>query len=206
MAYEFAISRKAAFADRASAILEFDAGGFRLIDTSPVPQAYWEDWIPKRIPKKTKSLMRWTPLGMTLGKRKTLKTLYEFRIDTTPYRRRIPFPDPGSVPTSDADRLQALQSELQIDFFFQTAHPFPIYERWGYRNVEDFLAGFTWSFQRIDSYLHVKGARFVYTVAVPITELATGNLIFNFYPEAGSSIPQPAPALRESDTDFFEQV
>jgi hypothetical protein len=45
----------------------------------------------------------------------------------------------------------------------------------------------------------------MYTVVVPITDPATGNLVFNFYPNAGS--PHAAITnFQESDVEYFEKV
>ncbi len=205
MAYEFIIRRKDPFPDSAAAIAEFDAAGFKFIDGSDVPAANWGTWIPRRI-DRTKQDQIPLPLGVTLGRRRTILTPRQFRLERTPFTWTITYPNAGSVPSSTSDRMLALENSLQADPKYDSAHPFPVYERLGYASFSDFFAGYNWVCARDGRRLVCTGRRNEYTVVVAITDVASGNLIFNFYPNSGSPLAPIMTGFTESNTDFFETV
>ncbi len=213
MAYEFIIRRRNAFANRNAAIAGFQAVGFTLIDGSAVPNNAWanrmanwqERWIPRRI-NRTREDQVPAPLGVNIGRRNTINTPQQFRVDRLPFTWTITYPNVGSVPAGDAARLQALENSLQADPRFDAAHDFPKYERLGYPTFADFFAGYNWRCRRHGRRLVCTGRRVEYTVVVPIADPTTGNLIFNFYPNAGSPHAAITTGLQESDTDYFETV
>jgi hypothetical protein len=88
---------------------------------------------------------------------------------------------------------------------FQSSHDYPWYERLGYTSVADFFAGYTWSHAVKKNVLFTVGRRVEYTVILPITDVTTGNLIFNYHPLASTG-HSPIVNLVETDTDFFETV
>lgn len=213
MAYEFIIRRRSPFPNRNTAIAEFQAAGFTLIDGSAIPNNAWADrmenwqerWIPRRINRTQRHQVR-APLGVNIGRLNTINTPQQFRVNRSRFRLTITYPTPGDVPASDADRLQALEDSIRGDARFDINHDFPMYERLGYPTFDDFFAGFNWNCQRNGRRLVCAGRRVEYTVVIPITDPATSDLIFNFYPNVGSPHAAITTGLQENDADYFETV
>lgn len=203
MGYEFTIRRPTAFANRAAALAAFQGAGFTLIDGSAVPNASWDGWIPRNIRRERRQQVR-SRLGVAIGRRRTVNTPQQFRVDNRhPFVWTITYPNAGAVPGGNAARRQALENSLQAEPRFGAAHPFPVYERVGYASLQDFLAGYTWRFQARGRRLVCTGRRVVYTVVVAVTDPANGNLVFNFYPRAGSGHAAITNGLLVTDADYF---
>jgi hypothetical protein len=90
---------------------------------------------------------------------------------------------------------------------FGAAHPFPMYARYEYDNLDQFADGFTWAFtyNKNSHIMRCVGTRHHYTLIVPITDPANNNLFYNFYPYAGNPTPV-TKQLQESDARFFLTV
>jgi hypothetical protein len=217
--YEFIVRRKTAFADRKSAITEFGAKGFRLVNGSPVPSFEWPALIPNNI-RTTNGRQIRTNLGVTIGQRTTLNTPRQFRVDTTPFVWPVgPFQNAAAVPRDPALQQQALRQSIENDPRFADTHPLPGYKRMGYDSFADFFAGYDWRCVPRGTFLHCTGHRFEYTVITAITDpatgvpnptndpdkgpLTTGNLTFNFYPNAGSPLPARTTTIPHNDPRFF---
>jgi hypothetical protein len=203
MAYEFEIFQKDAFADRATAVTAFENAGFKRVDGSAMPQADWANLIPARIDRTTDTQIAST-LGVAIGGTRTILTPRQFRLrNVASISRTIQYADAGSVPSSDADRRQELERVLRDDPRNAAGHAFPWYERLGYTSFANFFAGYTWTCRPNRNRLVCSGVRHEYTVVVPITDVATGNLIFNFYPNAGSGHAAVTTGLQTTDAKFF---
>ena len=205
MCYEIDILRNKAFPDRATAISEFQALKFHRIDGTPIPDADWDGLIPKRIGATSEDQVSQS-LGTTIGKRKTILTPHKFRVNPHPFPWTLIFADAGSIPKSNADRLQALEDDMRANSKFKDDHPFPSYKRLGYQSFDDFFSGYDWTCLPYKAKLVCTGNRVKYTVVTAITDTATGNLVFNFYPNSGFPQPAMTTAIKESDPIFFETV
>jgi hypothetical protein len=205
MDYQYRIIQPDAFANRAAAVTAFENAGFEDIDGNPVPPANWGKWAPKKIDRTSKIDVP-TKLGVTIGDRKTIPCEREFRFKIKRFHYTIVFPTAGNVPSSQADREAALEQSLNNDPGFASSHDFPEYERWGYSDIPDFIAGYNWVFQPKKRRLICTGSRHEYTVIVSVLNTATGNLIFNFHPNAGSPLAAITTGMVESDARLFESV
>ena len=190
MAYEFKLGvlptlgprrRLRGFVDQAAALAAFRAGGFRYIDGTPVPNDDWIPLIPKDITTGRDQTVK-ARLGVTVGTRKTMNVRRQFRVDTDDVLWTLDFPDATDIPADEAGRLAALRLDMPRDDRFKAAHPFPQYERLGFKSFNDFFAGYRWTFRVRRNVLVCTGLRFHYTVLLPITNRTTGNVVFNFYP------------------------
>ena len=203
MSYEFSVQRKAAFATRAALLAALDAEGFTFIDGSAVPTANWGKWVPKKIGKTVKTPVS-AKLGVSIGKRKTIDTTREFRVKRRPFYWQIKYSG-GAPPSGTAARQTEFETSVGGDARFESTHPYPFYERVGYSSIADFFAGHTWTHTVKKNVLYTVGIRVEYTVVVPITEVTSGNVVFNYHP-----LPTTSHAaitnLTETDTDFFESV
>ena len=225
MAYEFkrgvtptVISRRPklrlrGYADKAAAVADFQAGKFEYIDTTPptpVPPDDWDALIPADIRGQNifaklgiRDKEHRLPLGALVGTRRTLKAHRQFRVDIDDVMWPLTYPRASDIPADEPGRLAALRADIPRDARFDPTHPFPQFERSGFTSFDDFFAGYFWDFKVSGSNLVCTGTRFIYTVLLPIVDRATGNVFFNFYPNAGSAIPAITTGLRESDGRFF---
>jgi hypothetical protein len=196
--YSFGVVNKTALTDKAAVIDALDAApDLTFIDSSKVPTANWNDWVPKdvsrgRRPAKKKIYLNF---GQTLGTRTGIPFKIEFRHEVP---RFGPYEITGLSPMpAKADQLETLRQTLKDDANqpgsrFASGHPFPVFKRYRQSNIDDFVDNLSWAFtpDAAHSTLACVGSQHEYTVLVPITDppdLKTGNLIFNFYPSPGST-------------------
>src|SRR5690606_8369117 len=164
---------------RAALLTAFqNSGNFEFYDSSNVPVAKWEDWLPLGIRPRdlkrrcTKDKQVNLNLGQTIGTRTTVQYGIEFRTDIEQYAYTREFPTASDVPNEETARKQALEESLNNQPHFDPSHDFPIYERWGYDSLNDFIQGFTWHFDKNGSTLVCLGTRFSYTLLPPIVEIS----------------------------------
>ncbi len=106
--------------------------------------------------------------------------------------------DPGST--------KAQQRIICDELMKQYPSSYPVYARFGYKTMDDFMDGCHWDIKwnKSDNTLRFQATRHEYTLRVPIVNQPTNQLFSNFYP---SDRQRPAnPGLRESDTRFFSSV
>ncbi len=201
LAYNFEVVNKAAYADKAAVAAAFDAGGFTFKDGTAVPTAKWADWVPRNVGmghRDTQNLS--VPLGTTFGNQSTIPQKVGFRHDTITHQELISV---TTMPTDRAGQMTQLQASLDNDPLFASTHPFPMYVRYYQSSKADFIANLSWAFSAQNaSTLSAVGTQHIYTVLVPVTDPATGNLIFNFSPVAGSGLA-PVTNLLTSDSSLF---
>lgn len=216
LCYEFRLTRKTAYANRADYIAALTAKGFTYYDGTTVTAADWNTWVPTKITSPAAPFISY-PMGVTIDKRTTIDFKREFR-----YQRKkaftitITYPNASSIPGSDAARLTDLKTFLTTYKFrpsdtimaFDASHPFPMHVRWGFSDLTDFVNGMEWKFSTSGSALSCQGYYHEYTLLVPITDRApanAGNLIFNFYPTPTSGFS----AINKIDTTnraFYAEV
>ncbi len=209
MAYEFKIFQKTPFTSRQDLINAFVAKNFTLIDGhTVVPTQSWQKWVPQKINAKRETAMR-LPLGQTVAGRTELTVKREFRIHanrTHPFTWTMgtlsPFPAPSAY-------MSTLTNDLNQADEFKTTYGFPFYERWGYANIPDFIAGLRWSFSRgitnDPDALVATGTRSESTVLAPLTDPADGHLFFNFHPFDPKTVT-PVIQMGDDDLTFFGSV
>lgn len=192
LAYEFVVLAKKAFKTRDQLIGAYQAANLTLIDGTVVDPNQWRTWVPRSTAGQKFTMT--VPLGRTLGKLKTLAIKAELRADKTPF-------GPWTIDMDDSQFPQPsnyesfLHDEMKADEVFDpTKTDFPFYERWGYKNFEDFFSGMRWDIKRKKikkepgrSQLWSQGLRVEYVLLIPITDPGTGNLLFNFFKGEGSS-------------------
>lgn len=83
-----------------------------------------------------------------------------------------------------------------------------MYERYGYKTVQEFMDGWTWRFEpknKAADEVQYNAKRNEYTGIQPITD-AKHQLILNFYPTSPSSSNKPVTMMSDDDPKFFETV
>lgn len=217
MAYEFNLLSKTAFPNRAALVTAFDNKGLTFYNGDPVPVTDIETWVPRTITAGSTTALT-LPLGTSIGSRSTIPVQRQFRYrGPEDYTFTINFANASQVPTTPADRMTALENGLDSFKYrssdaiggFDSSHPYPEYERWGYASKQDFLDEHDWRFEKSGRSLICRGRFHSYTLLVPITDRAAGNLgnvIFNFHPNTGSPHAAITTGFVETDTDFFATV
>jgi hypothetical protein len=204
MAYEFQIRNKTDFPTRAALLAAFDAVGFTFIDGTTVPTGEWAKWVPKkRIGKGAKTPLS-VNLGVSIGKRKTIGTEREYRVSRLGFSWSIKYSG-GAPPATPAARQAAFEASVGSDAAYQSTHVYPKYERYGYASLADFFAGYNWTHNVKKNVLFTWGKRVEYTILLPITDMTTGDVVFNFHPISTTPYA-PIINLDETDSDYFEQV
>jgi hypothetical protein len=205
MWYEHKIVRSTVFPSQSDAVSAFENKVFDpRFDGPVVPKAQWKTWIPASI-AQTSTLYITVNLGVTVAGQTTLPTNGEFRVKQGKFDSTISFPSASQVPTTKVNQMAALKQFLSSQSRFDPAHAFPEFKRWGYSSFADFFAGYEWEFTPNRKKLVCKGLRMEYTVFVPILD-ASNNLIFNFYPDPGTSQTAITTGLVETNAKFFESV
>ncbi len=194
------------FATRTELIDAYIAAQLHYHDGTPIPDADWDATLVPRRMVDDRRITQSIPLGRTVENLSSLPIDKQFRIELEPVDWTV---SPGGpVPTAPADQLAMLRASIAADARFQTTHPWPMYERRGFNDLNAYVDGHHWSFTVNGGDLVCKGRRFDYTVVLPIvdrtvTPAANRPLIFNFYPGVGSPEPAILNGLLESDNRFF---
>jgi hypothetical protein len=155
------------------------------IDGSPVAEKQWKEWVP-RSPEAKYEQVEYTSVKSPI-ERKAVAIPRRFRYQA---RSWLPRDEPLAMDrarTTDAQRLEVLKPLLAKRPELQSTHPYPLYERLGYTSFEDFMKGWTWTFtprnKPVDE-VKFNAVRHEYTVILPVTEVASGELILNFFPSS----------------------
>ena len=211
LGYDFAVKRKTPFRNKAELVTAFQNEHFQYFDSTPVPDDVWDQRIPRDIRRRKKRFRPTVNLGTPIQRNarrqmSSIRVIGEFR--HKPERFRFNVTVSGSAPgTSTAARMAVLRQALQNHPVFQATHEFPMYERYEYASLDDFIDGFTWRFawRRRHNLLRCNAVRHRYTLILPVVEPTTNNLCLNFFPRPGNPTPE-IRLLPESDPRFFLTV
>jgi hypothetical protein len=205
METNWGVSRPTRLPDRPAVIAAFQAGGFALIDGSPVPSKAWGAFLPRNPHAGYKQTVKATVVNPIIGRRQDFPGEFRFRI------RRLRATEQSfglkADPRTDAARKAAVMTELEKAHpQYLSSHPYPAYARLGYSSMQEFMDGFDWTFRydRASETLFFNASRAEYTVLQPIADPANGKVFLNFYPtgRAGKVIE----LLQYTDRRFFEQA
>jgi len=141
----FETRNQTAFPDKSAVDAAFTAKGFSFTDGSAVPDAQWDDWIPRNVCKgHRESHSVYLNLGQMIAKLTRIRDAIEFRHDVPSFTYRIG--SLGSIPPA-ADRIDTLQQTLHDDAnntpasVWADTHPLPMYKRYGHSDIDDFVVG-----------------------------------------------------------------
>jgi hypothetical protein len=193
--------------DAAKTAFSDPANHFQLVDTSSVPVQSWEDWIPPAgtlnlspatISKATAPavVLASNFFGASVPAAIVLETRFYSILETAPI---VPL-ESDFIPAGEDTQRDTLNQLLGSRAEYQDSHPYPVFKRYGHKNLTDFTNGFTWkitdSTGKTKKYsLQYVGSRYKYRLEVPMTKPGTMALIFNFYPDSGS------PTINFSETN-----
>lgn len=222
LAYEWKVIHPSRFVNRAALVTAFEGAGHSFYEGTAVPAAFWNtqqsqlaapnrpiawqrNWIPAKI-RRSRRWVRRAPLNPAIGRRRTLRTVQEFRVNDLTYRYTITYPRASDIPGTDAARQAAVRAQISALPEMQATHDFPIYERYGYADLNAFYAGMTWRYRTSRNVLIGTGKHYIYTVVVPICDLQTGDLLHHFYPGRRSEVAARTGVFRVNDPQFYGQV
>jgi hypothetical protein len=222
MAHEFMVRTKAiplpkktkkekqkfrGFSSRSDLITAYKNAKLSYYNGTLVPDA---DWDAGLVPKKfvdNRNIKLSVPLGRTIESLTSVPIKKEFRIETEKVDWTLPA---GSFPSDEPGRLAKLRASIAADTRFATNHAWPMWERRGFTNFNDYWNGHHWTVNNVDRAgdLLCVGRRFDYTIIQPIVDRSVAPptprpLIYNFYPGTGSAQQPLLNGLVESDNRFF---
>jgi hypothetical protein len=209
--YCFEVRQSTAFPDKAAVAAALDAEDFTYHDGTDVHTAQWDSWVPRNVgPGHRNSMSVYLNLGRTIGKQSKIRRSIEFRHDRVKYVYSIS--GLGAMPAKAAQPT-TLQSALQADASqpgssFADDYGFPVFKRYGFDTLDDFFNGLAWSFSwdNAKKVMICTGRLHEYIVLIPITDppdLSTGKLIYNFYPQPGTSGTSFNELSTSDDTLFY---
>jgi hypothetical protein len=191
----------------------------RQFDGDPFPDKVWEAMIPKL-----------TALNATNPKippphRKQFTAKFPSSWNLAPYRVREVdeknnlldiekfqvFNEPlvfwtvsgATIPANKSpisERRDFMKAQLATSPKYQANHPYPVYKRHGFANLNDFVDHFDWGSAAGDTWV---GKVWRFVKKIPITDLDNGNLIANHYSE---TIRHEHEDLLETHPLFFAAV
>jgi hypothetical protein len=206
MMYQFVVvgldSGKQPLADRNGAKTAFadPANNFQLVGSTAVPAQNWDTWIPPaaslnlnpaRAAKAKKNISVTAPDFFSPGIPAFVPL--ETRWTSTQEFNPLTPLDSDFVPVGDDTIRQTLKDLLSPRGEYQGTHLYPVYVRYGFKNLDDFIQGWNWKVNDSSGTakrysLQYVGSRYRYRLEVPITKPGTNDLIYNFYPDSGAPI------------------
>lgn len=102
----------------------------------------------------------------------------------------------GTMPPDDAGKMAFLKDALKTDRRLKDGHPFPLWVRFGYPDLDAFIKGMTWIVLTDKTLLHFIGSHYVYTLQIPVVKTNTNKLVYNYYPKSGT------PNFAEDNANF----
>jgi hypothetical protein len=185
MNYEFLVAGRKPLLTRDAVVGKFGDAGFKYFDGTDIPGDVWEQWVPPAAKLTLKPALGQTvnmdyPVRIPAGSKfaAVLKAPAVWNsglqtIDLDP----IAYND-----LSDIVIPTTLDVELPKIRKYQDSHPFPVYKRYGFKTLTDFIKGWGWTINLVSTH-EVKfiGSRFVYGLQIPITIPGTNDWIYNYY-------------------------
>jgi hypothetical protein len=152
MRYEFEIlgaqGGLAPLASRDAVVGKFGDAKLKLFDGTDVPLENWENWVPpaaqltlKPNPKQEFDF----PFNVQLTLGAVIPAVLDAGALWRSFHDHVTVDvDSNEIPSGDGAGRQILYEFLNSDNRFKTDHPYPIYERWGYISLLEFISGWNW--------------------------------------------------------------
>ncbi len=195
MHYDFFIAGanngRAPLTTRDAVLGKFGDAAFPYFDGTSIDPDLWDKWIPTAgrlsLSGSGQNLNTPSPVNITLGNLTiTTNSVLSFAWGLVPFDIE-PLPYNGFTPTDDTAKFGVLDQELPQIGKYQDTHKYPVFKRWGFNKLSDFIRGWNWTVKLINGKLKFIGTRYMYELKIPITKPGTTDLIFNYY--AAGQIP-----------------
>lgn len=170
---------------RDAVVGKFGDAKFKYFDGTDIPNEMWEQWVPSAAKLSLKPAVAQVvstdyPVRIQVGanfsailKAKATWTSGVQPFDTEPL-------DYNEV--SDIVIPDMLDTALPKIRKYQDSHPYPVYKRYGFQTLKDFIRGWGWTINILSSHkVKFIGSRYVYILEIPITKPGTDDWIYNYY-------------------------
>jgi hypothetical protein len=182
------------FATRDEVKSAFTGAGFKFYDDTTAVAAYnWDNWIPPEAQLELAPAIRQQidfdlPLPLVVGG--------SWLSNHESITQKIAG---NAVPAGEDAQRALLQTALAQDNRYTANHPFPVYKRYGYQKLEDYVNGWNWKVTTLpNNQLQYLGTRYTYELWIPVMDLQGGTLMVNIYPE------DDPPIIRFTETTHPE--
>jgi hypothetical protein len=189
MKYEFLVTGvnqgKAPLPTRDAVVGKFGAASFKYFDGTDIPAEMWEQWVPvaaKLTLKPAVAQVVNTDYPVRIQVDGNLSVVLKDRLTWTSGVQTIDVEPFHYNNVSDIVIPDMLDVELPKIKKYQDSHPYPVYKRFGFTTLKDFIRGWTWTINLVsNNEVKFIGSRYVYILEVPITKPGTDEWIFNYY-------------------------
>ncbi|HEU4688439.1 MAG TPA: hypothetical protein VFS23_08770 [Vicinamibacterales bacterium] len=202
MGHSYELVVKDAFKKRADLVAALQAKKFTRLGGTQVADADIERWVPRTLKLEPGLATDRVPISVPVAvvpRTGDLSAIDNIGAQCRSERGMHTYA-PGAAPVpKDTTELKKVLKQLPL---FESAHPYPLYQRYHYKTFDEFFDGQTWVLNRSKQWV---GTHFVYTLVIPVTKPApapANELIFNFYPPTGD----PTMNFREDNTQLFGRV
>jgi hypothetical protein len=204
MFYDFFVAGanngRARLATRDAVLGKFVDADLRYFDGTAIDPDLWDTWIP--LPARLslnsggQTLNTPYPVTLTQGNLTVINnTVLTFAYGVVPFDIE-PLPYHGFVPTDDTAKFGVLDAELPQIAKYQDTHKYPVFKRWGFKRLSDFIRGWNWKVNLLNGKLKFFGTRYMYELKIPITKPGASDLIYNYFAEG------QAPTINFTDANL----
>ena len=219
LGYAFEFFSPTQLKDRAAVVAAMVGKAFPRIDKKTVPGKLWSTWIPKNphtitdVAKQEGEQVAHTKARSPIdGRRTKLPRTYRYKIRKL-FGKDSRVEVPGQS-TKDLDRKKAVRAQLVKAKFFDEESGFPVYERFGFKSIDEFMDGWEWRFEpkTKEKFVTYNAFRHEYRLIEPIAELEKGKavkpgeFILNFYPTRPSRRNKALEPLTPDDPRLYKLV
>jgi hypothetical protein len=180
---------KSPLPSRDAAVAKFTSASFKFFDGTSVPAANWAKWIPPaaQLNLKTSSSVQTTfEFLMTAEVGANPVAVVHARGSWVSLLEQVTFTvDTNVVPVDKGAKIFTLEEELPKQFAFNQ-HTYPVYRRYHFNTLTDFINGWNWSVTLNNNKLTFLGTRYKYRLWIPVMKPGTDQFVFNRFPASGS--------------------
>jgi hypothetical protein len=170
---------------RDAVVGKFGDANFQYFDGTDIPGEIWEQWVPPAAKLTLKPAVAQT-LAWDFPVRIQIDAKFSALLKAT--ASWIGGVQPFDVEpiaynnVSDIVIPTTLNVELPKIQKYQDSHPYPVYKRYGFKTLTDFINGWGWTINLLpNNKVKFIGTRYVYRLEIPITKPGTDQWIYNYY-------------------------
>jgi hypothetical protein len=185
MNYEFWVTGTKPLPTRDAVVGKFGDAGFKYFDGTDIPGELWEQWVPPAATLTLKPALGQivnTDYPVTIPAGSNFSAILKAKAVWKSYVEPIDLDPIDYNDVSDIVIPTMLNVELPKIRKYQDSHPFPVYKRYGFKTLTEFIKGWTWTINLVPSNkVKFIGSRYAYGLEIPITKPGTNEWIYNYY-------------------------